>query len=325
MTDYDDEVLADNPEAYWKAEEPSGTTAVDSSGNGHHGTYIGSVELGRTALVPSEVGTTTSCRIALDGSEYMSVAHSSGLSMTECTVEVWVKTKENVDYSEFPYVISKTYDPTNNLNYSMSGSVNSGSAAKKPTFGYYRGGAWYQVVAPDNTVHSTVYHVVGTYDGTDLKLYIDAVLVDSDTPAVTMLGDTDNLDIGKRWDGNSTEFTYQKLALYDYALSEARIEAHFEVGSVVELALASSLSGTGSMTSAMTETEVLAAGLTGTGTLSASMSQTDLLVAALTGVGSLSAEGRAVGETFKPSEWAKRRRFTKDGRLVRKGIHHGVR
>lgn len=35
-------ILALSPVGYWKLDEPSGTTAVDSSGNGRDGTYVGS-------------------------------------------------------------------------------------------------------------------------------------------------------------------------------------------------------------------------------------------------------------------------------------------
>lgn len=40
----------------WKLDELSGTTAIDSSGNGHNGTYTGTVTLGNTSLLPSGTG-----------------------------------------------------------------------------------------------------------------------------------------------------------------------------------------------------------------------------------------------------------------------------
>lgn len=38
-------VLADSPVGYWKLDDAAGTTAVDSSGNGHNGTYQGTYSL----------------------------------------------------------------------------------------------------------------------------------------------------------------------------------------------------------------------------------------------------------------------------------------
>lgn len=51
---YSDIILADNPIAYWKLDEASGTIAADSSGNGHHGTYNGGVLLRDRRLIYQE-------------------------------------------------------------------------------------------------------------------------------------------------------------------------------------------------------------------------------------------------------------------------------
>ena len=46
--EYTATVLADEPLAYYKLDETSGTVANDSSGNGHHGTYVGGPTLNQT-------------------------------------------------------------------------------------------------------------------------------------------------------------------------------------------------------------------------------------------------------------------------------------
>lgn len=50
----DTTILADTPTAYWKLDDPSGTTAADSSGNGYNLTYSGSYTLADTAIVPTD-------------------------------------------------------------------------------------------------------------------------------------------------------------------------------------------------------------------------------------------------------------------------------
>lgn len=54
---YYDEVLADNPIGLWKLDEPSGTTAADSSGNGRTAVYVGSTldQAGPSAEIPKSV------------------------------------------------------------------------------------------------------------------------------------------------------------------------------------------------------------------------------------------------------------------------------
>ena len=50
--DYVDEVLADSPEAYYRFEEPPGSTQVlDSSGNGHHSTAVSNVTFNTAGVV----------------------------------------------------------------------------------------------------------------------------------------------------------------------------------------------------------------------------------------------------------------------------------
>jgi hypothetical protein len=43
---YSDAVLAKNPFAYWRMNETSGSTLLDSSGNGRHGIYLGGYTTG---------------------------------------------------------------------------------------------------------------------------------------------------------------------------------------------------------------------------------------------------------------------------------------
>ncbi len=45
-TTYRDEVLSDTPAGYWRLAEASGATAVDETGNGNAGSYLGGVTRG---------------------------------------------------------------------------------------------------------------------------------------------------------------------------------------------------------------------------------------------------------------------------------------
>jgi hypothetical protein len=65
---YPSVVAVDTPLAYWRLEEPSGTTAADSSGNSHPGTYTGTVTLGATGPIPSSLA------LSAAGSGYMKAA-----------------------------------------------------------------------------------------------------------------------------------------------------------------------------------------------------------------------------------------------------------
>jgi hypothetical protein len=79
---------------------------------------------------------------------------------------------------------------------------------------------------------NTTYHVVGTFDGTNARLYVNASLAGGPTAATVSLA-TNFASIGS--DGSSpVEFypgTIDEVAVYNYALSSTQISDHYTVGS----------------------------------------------------------------------------------------------
>jgi hypothetical protein len=86
---YSSEVLADSPLCFLRLGEASGTTAADSSGNSHAGTYAASPTLGATGLIAGDSDTA----VTFNGSsQYVSIDNSSGWADgTSFTAEIWVK------------------------------------------------------------------------------------------------------------------------------------------------------------------------------------------------------------------------------------------
>src|SRR5947209_8557150 len=82
---YSDAVLASNPNSYWRLDDATGTAAVDSSGNGHTGTYSA------TGVTYGVAGATA------DGDKAVSFDGSSGVmtgayaATPSFTVEAWAK------------------------------------------------------------------------------------------------------------------------------------------------------------------------------------------------------------------------------------------
>ena len=83
---YAQEVLADNPVAYWRLGEASGTTAVDETGS-HDGTYSG-VTLGATGLLAGDTDTAVEFNNSTD---YIEVADHADFEVSTFTFECWVK------------------------------------------------------------------------------------------------------------------------------------------------------------------------------------------------------------------------------------------
>jgi Concanavalin A-like lectin/glucanases superfamily/Fibronectin type III domain len=88
-TTYTSTILGDAPALYARLDDPSGTLAADSSGNGSNPSYVGGVSLNQ----PGALGSDPDGAVTLDGSTgYLSVPNTSSLNLTGAiSVEAWVK------------------------------------------------------------------------------------------------------------------------------------------------------------------------------------------------------------------------------------------
>ena len=87
-------------------------------------------------------------------------------------------------------------------------------------------GTMYAIVSND-IYRDQWMHLVGTYDGSLMKLWVNAQVVDSrdDVVSIQLSQDTNDLAIGNRSDATNREFfgTIDDVQVYDYALSQAEI------------------------------------------------------------------------------------------------------
>src|SRR5438067_3074668 len=84
-------VLADHPVGYWRFGEAAGaSTAVDASGHGINGTYVG----GPTLAVAGALSGDTDTAVRFNGAagQYVSFGNNFGMAATQpFSVEVWVR------------------------------------------------------------------------------------------------------------------------------------------------------------------------------------------------------------------------------------------
>jgi hypothetical protein len=114
-----------------------------------------------------------------------------------------------------PCIITETFVGSV-INYSL-GNNNGGFSA-----GFYNGG--WQVTDGYSLTNGDWYYIVGTYDGTTIKLYVNDTLVDSTTYVGTPTTSGAGIRLMKRWDGG--DYWSGKLAtvdIYDVALSQSEI------------------------------------------------------------------------------------------------------
>lgn len=203
-------VLSDSPVSYWRMEETSGTAAADVKG-ANAGTYTGSPTLGQDGLVHDGAKAPR----FVSGSNKVTVASSASLSPTSAiTVEAWVRIEDvPPSYRRMAWKGTSAYqlrlDGTNETNrfsffVSIGGALEPrASGGSVPTVG-------------------SVHHLVGTYDGATVRLYVDGALVGQQNRTGAIDTNSNPFEIASTWNGSVDE-----VAVYNYALSATRVTAHY--------------------------------------------------------------------------------------------------
>lgn len=221
-------VMTNEPVGYWRLGEAAGITAADSSGNALDGTYTNGPTLAVTGLLSGDTDTA----VSFDGSnDYVDLGNPTALRLTAAfTLEGWIKV--TTGQTKFGAVIANAYDGTR-VTYQL-GSYDGSAHTLKPSVGFYDG-TW-RICQSASTISTNArHHLVGTWNGTSLKIYVDGTLANTTTPGVTPSAATANYFIGSRWDntGDGQKFNgvLDEIAIFGTALSPTDVTAHFTAGS----------------------------------------------------------------------------------------------
>lgn len=214
-------VLADSPLAYWRLDETSGTTALDSSGNGKNGTYEGSLDLGQPPLITN--GKSLHCHGSIAGVNIAS-SFSIPTATSPFTFEAWIKLTAT---GTRPIVSGRTSSGSQQLDF----GVTSNHLYVQPNADNNTGLITLQ--SPGAVNDGAAHHVVATRTTAKLwTLYIDGASVATQSDGMTSGCTSLNVAyIGKEpvnllyMDG-----TIDEVAVYQSALSAARVLAHYNAG-----------------------------------------------------------------------------------------------
>lgn len=223
---YADEVLADSPLVYWRLGESSGTSAVDASGNGRHGTYAGPT-LGATGLLAGDLDTAAS----FDGSNDMvSIAYdSSWMAPAAFTAEAWFKPSRVTGHNQIIGHVNYLVITSANYSFHVRWSDATLHVGIGTSVGNYT-----EVTVPSVTIAVGVtYHVAMTWDGTTVRVYLDGSEVHSFSKSGTLWnGSGAAFGVGKNAANNTAPAggVIDEAAFYGTALSGARIAAHYAAG-----------------------------------------------------------------------------------------------
>lgn len=224
---YSDEVLADSPKGYWRL---GATATTDSSGNGYTLT-TGGTPTAVTGLVPTDTADGARDIDTPDTDFYTLSSGSPGADdmdyegTSSFSVECWVNLR-TPGAGEFERIVAHE-DGSNGwiLYYHDTAGIG---------IGRNRAGSFQlKDEVPSGGTLGVTYHVVGTYDGSNLRLYINGSESGTSITDTTSIGAyTANLRIGRSPLGGTTGMNgvVDEVAVYPTALAADRIAAHYTAG-----------------------------------------------------------------------------------------------
>jgi hypothetical protein len=220
---YQLKVIKDYPIAFLPLDESSGTTALDRSGCGNNGTYVGSpisdiLPLISGGISGTKITNTSSVTLPIT-KNYYGVTTTAGMgtkysSDNDFTVECWI----------YPSIVSTSATPI------LSDDSNN--------IGLYweNGDIVFKVSATDSVRYPVTYskralHVVGVYSVYSISLYVDGRLTASKSliDGFKFTNTTLSLAIGPTADAGDS-FVIDAPAIYRYSLSNASIQRHYGDG-----------------------------------------------------------------------------------------------
>jgi hypothetical protein len=217
-----DDTLPAGTVGYWKFEEGSGNAALDETINLNNGTISGAA---RTAGISGE-------GLSFDGvNDYVQIPDADSLDLTSAgTIEVWAYKNSQKNYQM----------------YVTKGRTQAYQLMDKGTTGQIavRWGSASTNLATDEVVPTGGWHhIVATYDGNNLSLYIDGHLSKSVAYTTDAVANTTPVRIGARDDGYCFDGRIDEVVIYNRALTETEVRARY--GARLKAATALDTSGGG--------------------------------------------------------------------------------
>ena len=191
--------------AHWKFDDGSGGTAIDSAGT-NNGTLNGD---------PNWTTGRIGGALSFDGAgDYVVAASVAPLTGDTLTAQAWIRTSE---YAGIWNPIITQNAGANGYYFLVSSS--------SPAFYLAVGASFVQAISPEAINADQWYHVAGTNDGSNMKLYIDGKLQDS-AASTGFLGVSGNINIG--CEPVSPLYYYgliDDVRIYNRAVSELEFQA----------------------------------------------------------------------------------------------------
>lgn len=217
--DYRSTVLADTPLAYWRLDETVGTTAHDSSGHGNSASLGTTGAWGAGGALVGDANTA----LHLDGTDGLDAGQLFDFAgVAPYTLEAWVKA-DAID-STYRHLFSKNDESR------ASGREEYGvflQTAEGLVFERFIGGTSAKVGTALPALGAWT-HVVSTYDGAKMALYVNGAIIATRADARAQLTKPVDFFFATKQHGDGViKGTVDEIAVYDHALAADRVTAHW--------------------------------------------------------------------------------------------------
>ncbi len=221
---YRDVVLADRPLAYYRLGD-TGAVARDEIG-AHDGTYEGAVPHAKGAIAGDGDGAAV-----FDGSTFVRIGEAFAfLDHAPFSLEAWISVGAALPDTT-QCVVAKNITGTPGAGPQHGWAMYLYGTDGRIQASRYHDGVEEEVFGDPIAVGRWT-HVVATYDGTELAVYVDGEPTGRGPSPSPISAFVNDLTIGASRGGTACRFRgmIDELAIYDAPLSSARIRAHHRAG-----------------------------------------------------------------------------------------------
>jgi hypothetical protein len=233
---YPDTILADHPSAYYRFEETSGATAVDSSVNGNNATYFfnslnTSPALGLPGIDTNSIGFNGGGSdygyVDIPASSLISPVAPDGTNSAAFSAELWVKATSQPSSWTVPIEVAQF---PNGWNFYVSGA-DAGNGSTSYFYLDMRPSVFNAAVDFPITFLAW-YHLVVTFDGTNALFYVNGVSHGPYAASgfVPAIGSSAHIGSGQGAGWNPLNGGVDEVAFYTNVLSAAQVANHYQVG-----------------------------------------------------------------------------------------------
>lgn len=217
--DYASTILADNPLAYWRlGEKPGNFVARDEIGS-HDGQYDAC-----TLGVPGAIANDAAASFVPDKSSLAVPVGFDFGGVAAFSIEAWIKPA--VSTALYRHAFTQVWNDNGRQGFSLL--IDNGSYAVER---FVDDNNESKIVAPIAAPVGAFAHVVATYDGAALRLYVDGNTMGKNADTRSLQSKPSPVFIGASGKQQQVvDGVVDEVAVYGTALTEAQVKAHHAAG-----------------------------------------------------------------------------------------------